>query len=153
MRAVLRSLFVFNFLTTGVIGADRQDQLFASWQKAQRGVESLVVRFTLETTDFAFKQRQKADGTFRLLRTTKGEVFASYEVTEPQAKCDKQERYSCLLNQRTIYLLDHDKKTAIAIRFESSEGDLLRFLEQYFNPFVLLLDQRRASAQWQFELT
>src|SRR5438552_2978859 len=92
---------------------DRQNQLFASWQEAQRRVKSLVVQFSLETTDCVYNDREKAEGTFRLLRTPKGEVFASYEVTLPRAKAQKQERGSGLLNGGTVYLLNHDKKAAI----------------------------------------
>jgi len=149
MRAFLGSLLVVG-LAASADRADRRDQLYASWQEAQRGVKSLVVEFTRETRDPIFKERQKAEGAFRLIRTPKGEVFASYEIVEPEAKGDKQERWSGLLHNGTVYLLDHDKKTAI--RFEQTGGDLWRFLEKYFNPFVLLLDQKRAGEKCQIEV-
>ena len=48
-----------------------------------------------------------------------------------------------------VYLLNHDTKTAI--RFEPADGDLWRFLERYFNPFLRLLDHRRAE-EWRLEV-
>jgi hypothetical protein len=150
MRALLGSLLVFGFVALCADGAERQDHLFASWQEAQRDVKSLVVEFTRETRDPIAEERQKAEGTFRLIRTPKGEMFASYEIVQPEAKDDKQERWSGLLHNGTVYLLNHDKKTAI--RFEPADGDLWRFLEKYFNPFVLLLDQKRAGEKCQIEV-
>ncbi len=126
-------VFAASFLVVGLValcadGADRQDELFASWQEAQRDIKSLVVEFALETRDPTFDMRKMADGTFRLLRTPKGEVFASYELTQVKAKGAVPERLSGLLNNGTVYLLHHDRKTAI--RFELTDGDLRRFLEQ-----------------------
>jgi hypothetical protein len=126
-------------------GADRKDQLFATWQEAQRSTTTLVVEFTLKTWDPTFSKRHQFEGTFRLIRSPKGEVLASYEVALAKAKGDVPERSSGLLSNGKVYLLNHDKKTAI--RFEPSDGDLQRFVEKYFNPFVLLLDRKRADEQ------
>jgi hypothetical protein len=150
MRAFLGSLLVVGFLAACADGADRQDQLFASWQDAQRDVKSLVVEFTLETWDTSFQAGEKAEGTFRLIRTANGDVLASCEVREPQAKGEKRERWSGLLHKGTVYLLNDDKKTAI--RFEPADGDVPRFLEKHFNPFVLLIEQKRAAEKCELEV-
>jgi hypothetical protein len=142
----MESLLIVGFIVA--VGVDRQDQLFASWQEAQGSVKSLVVQFTLETTDRVFAERRKAEGTFRLIRTPKGEVYAFYEITQANSKGAKQERWSGLLNNGRVYLLHHDKKRAIP--FEPTE--LRCFLEQYFNPFVLLLDQKRAREKCQVQV-
>ncbi len=63
-----------------------------SWQEAQRGVKSLVVQFTLETRDTVYQDRQKLNGTLRLIRTPKGAVLASCEVTRLGAKSENLER-------------------------------------------------------------
>jgi hypothetical protein len=144
------TLLIISFVAACANGAQRQDELFAPWREVQRGVKSLIVRFSLETRDSAFRERQKAEGTFRLLRTPKGELFASYEVNQADAKGNKQVRGSGLFNNGAVYLLDHDKK--IAIRFQPTSDTLQRFLEKYFNPFVLLLDQERATAKCQVEV-
>jgi hypothetical protein len=129
---------------------DPQDQLFGSWQESQRGVKSLVVQFSLETKDRVFDERKKSEGTFRLVRTPKGEVFASYELTHAKAKEKNEERWSGLLNNDTVYLLNHDRKSAI--RFKPTDGELLEFLEKHFNPFVQLLDRKRAQEKCQLDV-
>jgi hypothetical protein len=142
MRSYVASLLVVGFIGACAHGDDRLDELFASWQEAHRGVKSLVVDFTLETWDPIFKDRERAEGTFRLVRTAKGEVFASYELVHKRQD-DKPLRLSGLLNGGAVYLLDQEKKTAH--RFEFTDDELRKFLEQYFNPFVLLLDRKRAE--------
>jgi hypothetical protein len=150
MRRFLASLLIVGLVVASASGADRQDQLFASWEEAQRGVTSLVVTFTLETWDPTFDVRHKADGTFRLFRTPKGELLGSYEITQPRTKGDGQVRVSGLLNNATLYLLDNDQK--MALMFELTEGDLLGFLARNFNPFVLLLDRKLAEEKYHIEV-
>src|SRR5262245_38348861 len=113
MRVLTASLVVVGLVASWAKGDERLDQLFASWVEAQRDVNALVVEFSLETRDSLTGKREKSDGTLRLMRTPNGEVLASYEVAEPAGSRD---RWSGLLNGRTVYLLNHDKKTAI--RFE-----------------------------------
>jgi hypothetical protein len=135
---------------TCVERAQRIDELFASWAEAQRSVKSLVIQFTLEKKDPVFRERAKANGSFRLIRTSKGEVFASYEVSPFKTKTEDQERCSGLLNNGAVYLLYHNTKNAI--RFDPPPGELQRFLAKYFNPFVRLLDRKHAEADWCLEV-
>jgi len=118
----------------------RQDQLFASWQGAQLNVKSLVVHFTLEQRYGSFID--KADGTFRLIRTPNGQIFASYQVF-PAKESLFLSSFSGLLNGGTIYVLNEEEKTAFSLR--SIQGDLMQFLEKHFHPFVLLLDRKHAK--------
>jgi hypothetical protein len=150
MRPLMGSLLIVSVGLACTDAADRKDQLFASWQEAQRDLKSLVVQFTLETNDPIHNERHKADGTFRLIRTPKGEVFASYDFPGSKAKDGKQEQCSGLLCHGAVYLLNHDHNTAI--RFQLAEGDLMEFLERCFNPFVLLLDRKRAEEKCRLEV-
>ncbi|HMC65212.1 MAG TPA: hypothetical protein VKI65_09765 [Gemmataceae bacterium] len=150
MRPFVGSLLAVSFVTAVAHGADRQDQLFASWEQAQREVRSLVVEFTLQTKDTIREERHKTEGTFRLIRTRNGKLFASYEAIEKKPNGDGQERWSGLLNDGAVYLLNANQKAAI--RFEPVDGDLRGFLEKYFNPFVLLLDRKRADDKSKLEI-
>ncbi|MBV9124835.1 MAG: hypothetical protein JO112_15885 [Planctomycetes bacterium] len=150
MRKFAAVVLVLGFFAPWADGADRLDQLFASWQEAQHSVRALVVEFILEYKDPFFNEPLKAEGTFRLIRTSRGEVFALYETTYPGGKAEKQERFIGLLNLGRVYLLDPDKKKAI--RFEPKDGDVTEFLGRNFNPFVWLLDRRRAQDQFQVEV-
>ncbi|MBI3409722.1 MAG: hypothetical protein HY040_15380 [Planctomycetes bacterium] len=147
--------FVGIWLSVGCLGAlqsgpDRMDELFAAWEAAEQNFKSLVVDFTLQVKEPICNDRQKSDGTFRMLRTAKGAVFATYELVNTNPKDEKQERTSGLLNNGIIYLLDHEKK--VAVRFEPSDGDARRFLERHFNPLVSLLDRKRAEDKWKMEV-
>jgi hypothetical protein len=134
----------------GALATEPLDDLFARWVAAEGKAESLVVKFDLETKDPIFDQRDKASGTFRLIRTKNGEVFASYEVVAEKPKGEGAEQFSGLLNGGKVYLLNHDKKTAM--RFELADSELKPFLEKYFNPFVVLLDRKRAEAKCTLEV-
>lgn len=149
MRRLWSGFFVFGFIASSVRGNDRQEELFKSWQEAQRSVKSLVVQFTLVTWDSVYEERLEAEGIFRLLCTPTGQVFASYDVT-PKAKRDSELKCSALLNNGKIYLLRHDERTAI--QFDATKGDLLGFLGKYFNPFVLFLDRKRAEEKFKIEV-
>lgn len=151
MQSSSRCLLVLLCVTPFADGADRKGELFESWEQAQRGIRSLVVEFTLETTDPVYKTRDKATGTLRLMRTRKGEVLASYEVISKRPKGDKPERFHGLLHGGSIYLLNHDNKSAI--RFELAGGDTRGFLETHFNPFVVLLDRKHAEEKCEVKVT
>jgi hypothetical protein len=128
----------------------RQEQLFASWQEAQRTIKSLVVQFTLETRDIVSKRGQpKAEGVFRLIRTPDGKLFASYQLTQPEGS-DWPGRWTGLLNDGSVYLLVDDKKTAFGMK--PNDDDLRQFLEKHFNPFVLLLDKKYAKDKCYLEV-
>ena len=47
-------------------------------------------------------------------------------------------------------MLYHDQR--VALRFDPEAGDLLGFLQRYFNPFVLLLDRKRAEEKHDLEV-
>ena len=125
----------------------RQDELFASWQEAQRTAMSLVVDFNLERRLGSFSD--KAEGTFRLIRTPNGRIFASYRIYTGEESFFIRD-FSGLLNDGTVYILNEKEKTASNLR--SIQGDLMQFLEEYFNPFVLLLDKKYAKEKCYFEL-
>jgi hypothetical protein len=125
--------------------AERLDQLFTSWEGCQRDVHSLVVEFTREEWDPVFETRREFDGTFKLLRTRTGDVFASYEDSE-----NSPVRYSGLISGGTIYILERDTKTAL--KFEPADQNVIGFMNKYFNPFVLLLDRKLAQEQYRLEI-
>jgi hypothetical protein len=54
-------------------------------------------------------------------------------------------RATWLLNHGIIYLLNPDAK--VAVRFDGAAGDLPGVLARHFNPFVILLDRKRAE-EW-----
>jgi hypothetical protein len=87
--------------------AKRLDELFASWQKVQREVRSLVIEFTLEKHDTSFKTRDEHSGSFRLLNTANGDVAASYDLIR------NRQRFGGLLSLGRLYTLDYSKKTAM----------------------------------------
>lgn len=149
MRFILGSVLVV-CAAGGTSSAEPLDKLFAGWAAAQGRAESLVVEFGLETKDPIFDDPEKATGTFRLLRTEKGEVVASYEVVAEKPRGENAERFNGLLNAGRVYLLDHDNKAAV--RFEFADGELNPFLEKHFNPFVVLLDREHAEAKCQLEV-
>src|SRR5262245_1635043 len=76
---------------------DRRGVLFDRWQKTQRSVPTLVVEFTLEQSRFGWRP-EKFVGSFRLLRTPNGEVFASYTTapcsgsSTPRGRCSRRAR-------------------------------------------------------------
>ncbi len=150
MRALGGSLLVVALFHASAEAAGRLDQLFASWQEAQRGVRSLVVQFSLETFDQAFNERSKAVGTFRLIRTPTGKLFASYKITQPRGKGQKQERHWGLLHNGSVYFLNLDRQEALHLA--ATGDDLLPFLEQWCNPFVGLLDRKHAHEKWFLEV-
>jgi hypothetical protein len=148
MRVLAPSVLFVGFFASWAKGDDRLDRLFMSWAEAQRDIKALVVEFNLETRDSITGKREKSDGTIRLMRTPVGDVLASYQVAEPAGTRD---RWSGLLNGGTVYLLNHDKKTAV--RFErQTDDELRRFLEEYFNPFVWLLDRKRVEESCRLEV-
>jgi hypothetical protein len=150
MRAFPVSLFALCLGAVGASGADRKDQLFASWQQAQRSAKSLVIEFTQETWEPNFNKRETFYGIVRLIRTPKGEVFASEELTTIRPKPEKQDRMRCLLNNGIVYVLNHDEKSALG--FEVPGSELMPFLERNFNPFVVLLDRKRAEEKCHIEV-
>src|SRR5262249_16388502 len=117
----------------------------------QHGVKSLVIQFSLETRDLVFDKRQNAEGIFRLLRTPKGELVASYEITPPKVRGEKLERSSGLFNNGAVYILNHDRKTPV--RLEPADGDLRGLLVQHFNPFVMLLNRKLTEDRCQLAVT
>ena len=132
---------LIQFVAIYVKSEARQDQLFASWQEAQRTVKSLVVDFTLEAKHGSFID-DKAEGTFRLLRTPNGQIYAYYQVRPAEGNFFLRD-VSGLLNDGTIFGLNESEKTALNLK--PIQGDLMQFLEKYFNPFVLLLDRKHAK--------
>ena len=151
MQSFVGSLIALAIISACVDRAHRKDQLFASWQDAQKGVKSLIVEFTLETKDATFGKTETVRGTFRLLRTPKDDVFASYEICQPEAKGAKSDQCRGLLSDGMVYVLDQERKTAI--RFDPTDVGLQSFLVRYFNPFPLLLDRKRDDGKCQVEVT
>lgn len=149
MRSAIASLFTVGILASSAVAADRLDELFASWEKAQTDVRSLVVEFSQETLDPITKTKLTADGSFRLIRSPAGKVSASFDLHCDGAKGPEQ-RVSVLLADGAIYLLNHDKKQAS--RNEFADGQLRPFVEKCFYPVVILLDRRRAEANWTMEV-
>src|SRR5262249_33153308 len=112
---------------------------------------SLVIEFTLEMKDSAFRTRQEFDGVFRLLREPTGDILASYELRDKHGKEGAPPSFSGLLNAGTIYVLDHGQRTAV--KYRPKKGDVPRTLEDYLNPFILLLDRKRAQDKWRLAIS
>src|SRR5947199_10340495 len=112
MRSFVGGVLALVLISAVALGADRQDELFASWEQAQRNLKSLAVEFTLEINDRTFNIHQKGEGRFRLVRSQNGDIFASYDETEKDARSHAVVRFSALLNGSCLYVLDHDSKTA-----------------------------------------
>jgi hypothetical protein len=149
MRPTFASLLAIVVSASGAPAADRLDELFASWEKAQAGVQSLVVEFTLETKD-VFDETKRAKGSFRLVRTPNGDVCACYELVPVDKAGGKVGRDNFLLKNRSVYSMDYDKKKAVHLA--TVDGDLQPFLERWFNPFVILLDRKRADAKCELKV-
>jgi hypothetical protein len=156
MRTLLGSLFVLGCFTGAARAADRLNQLFASWEKAQCKTHSLVVEFTREDNDTIFNHRALAEGTFRLLRTAEGDLLASYEEWVKDPKGPKSRRGSFLFHQGAVYVLQHDEKTALKIDAESLRRIFQTTPPAVFfstiNPFVLLLDRKAAEERLTLEI-
>src|SRR4051812_12663652 len=106
MRTLPASILVLGCVGGWVVGADRLDEVLASWQETPRGVTSLVVEFSAETRDTVFNERrQGGDGVFRFLRGTGGEVYASYQLTWPRREHKGAEPWTGLLRNGTMYML------------------------------------------------
>ena len=139
----------------GASAAEPLDDLFAGWVAAQGRAESLVVEFCREFRDPVFgrpEKPSKASGAFRWVRTKKGEVCASYEIVAEKPKGKQSERFAGLLNCGNVYLLHHDEKTAERLGVGVADAKLTLFLEEYDNPFVVLLDRERAEAKFRLEI-
>lgn len=145
MHRFAASLLIVYVVALNVNADDRQDELFGSWQEAQRDVKSLIVEFTREIKNLNFMTSDKSEGTLRLIRTPQGELFVSCEFAQQNVKTGKQERWIGLLTHGIIYLLSVDEK--FAIRFEPSDGDAVQFLETRFNPCFRLLDRMRVEEE------
>jgi hypothetical protein len=130
--------------------ASKPDQLLTSWARTQQKVRSLVVEFTLTIPHPVFHEDKHLKGTFKLIRTPKGRTFASYQVRENKLKGERKEESMGLLNGGSVYLLNQDKKTAI--KFTPKDGDMKRFLTEYFNPFVMFLDKKRTHEMCRLEI-
>jgi hypothetical protein len=147
-RMFASSLFIAGWVAACAQRDHRKEELFASWQKAQNNLQSLVVEFTLETMDPLRGKGETRDGAFRLIRTPNGEVLASYEIV---VKGNAHEKWSGLFHKDSFYLLNQGKRTAV--RYELAGVDVQTVLEKICNPLVLLLDRKRAEEKWDIEVT
>jgi hypothetical protein len=150
MRSLVGGILAVSLVATAADGSDRRDELFASWEQAQQSLRSLAVEFTLETNDPVFKEQDKFDGVFRLIRTPKGEVFASYDELQKKSK-SHGDRFSGLLNDNCLYVLHHDTKTAERL-VKAPAAEIQRLLEERFNPFVVLLNRKHAEEKCKLEV-
>jgi hypothetical protein len=151
MRSFIGGLLTVVLISSVAQGADRLGELFASWEQAQRSLKSLAVEFTLEINDRTFNVHHKAEGSFRLVRIQNGDVLASYDQTEKDAKSHGVVRFSGLLNGSCLYLLDHNTKTAERIG-KAPDAEIRQLLVEYINPFVLLLDRHHALEKCKLEV-
>jgi hypothetical protein len=149
MRQFIASALVATILAANVDEPNRVDELFSSWRDAQTKMKSLVVDFSYEIKDSFFGRRMRFQGSLRLLRTADGELLGRYVLKETGAKSGTHT--DALLNHGSVYLFNHDDK--MAFRFDAAGDDLAAFLERYFNPFVALLDKKRAEKNWRVEVT
>lgn len=82
------------------------DSIYARWQKSQRGMHSLVVEFTTESSDAVFNTSEKFHGVFRLLRTPQGAIYASYEIN-PRVRDTSPDAVGQLSHYRYVLHQDH----------------------------------------------
>jgi hypothetical protein len=117
--------------------SEQLSDIFRSWELARNNVNSLIVEFEQENRDSIRKTRSKFAGTFKLLRTPDGRVYATLDMTPLEPKSlPETEHY--LLNSGTIYCLNHEKKTAW--KYKTLDGDLTASLAGTWIPCIALLD-------------
>jgi hypothetical protein len=142
---------VFTSTAFLAVAQARQDELFQSWEKMKADTRSLVVEYTLENLNRVSNEKVQFQGTFKMLRTPKGEYLASCTHTPLKKSGDVAEPlFSGLLNGDALYLLNPKAKTAM--RFRTEEGNLRLWLEEHFNPFALLLDEKHARANYNLQV-
>ena len=143
------SLLCAKFVILGLAPLVAQEQvnhLFNACQNAQRDVKSLIVEFKLEVRDTTFNRNRTATGRFQLIRTAKGEIYASYELLfDSKTKGGVPEQFTGLLLKDWICWLNYDNKHVNRHRIVDEP---VEFLGTFFNPIVLLLDRKKAESKW-----
>ncbi len=124
----------------------RQKELFGAWEKAAREVRTLAIEFDLKEEDSIHPEGKPFHGRLLLRRTPRG-VLGRYEFRPPEK--DKEPFVALLLGDK-LYLLRTANKTAI--RIDLAGVNICRWLEKWFNPFVLPLDRERAQWEWRWNL-
>lgn len=123
-----------SFAVFGVTDSVAVELAFARRGRAARDMTSLSVEFTCTTAEVLPQREVKWVGIFRMLRTEDG-PFAVLTATRGQ----ESKKY--LLRGGDVFLIDPQVKTSTRIR----PDDVTRFVENYFHPFVVLLDRARAT--------
>src|SRR5262249_27127371 len=118
MRTVMVAVVALG-LAASAHGAERVDELFATWLQAQRGAKSLVAQLMLIKKNKAPGATQKFTGKLQVLRNAKGELFASYDVVPVGTKGQGE---TFLFVKGATYRLDHATKTAT--RYRVAEGEM-----------------------------
>lgn len=140
-------MILFSLLTQELEAIERKNELFKAWQQAQHNVKSLVVRYTLESTHSVFEVTERYEIFLRLLRTEKGELFATLESADKT----NNNQPSWLLNRGRLYFLNPERRSAIRLT-KMRENDLWSHLVKSFNPFIILLDRKRAEELCQLQV-
>ena len=110
------------------------------------------MEFTLETNDRIRNEKERYEGTFKLLRMPKGEILASYTLAKREkSAATAGPPWVGLLNRGTLYVLNPDKKEAR--RFKPEDGNVRLWLEEKFNPFAILLDKKHARTNCRLFVT
>jgi hypothetical protein len=133
------------------VGAERKDAAFSSWKQAKEGTESLVVEYKKESKDLVTLKQSSSTFVFRLLQI-KGKIYASVAKVETNLKAEKVEQRVALLADSTIYLYGFGPEEETAVRLEFKPEELRSFLQRHFDPFVVLLDRKKTSEQYDIAL-
>ncbi len=125
----------------GAVTTDAIDEVLSNWERTQRDIKTLAVEFTFTFHDTIFQTNEKADGVFRLVRMPDGKLRTSYQLT-PE-KPNGPSLKAGLLDSRTVYFFDDSQKTEYHLKL--GDKDPIEFLADWFNPFAVLLDRKRAE--------
>jgi hypothetical protein len=125
----------------------RQKEVFDAWEKAAREVQTLTVEFDYqaELKHWFFGGIRQGHGRLLLRRTPRG-ILGRYELGSQDRSGEPAAVF--LLLEDKLYLLRTAEKTAI--RQDLAGVNIRRWLEAWFNPFVLLLDRERAQKEWRW---
>jgi hypothetical protein len=126
------------------------DKVFAAWRSAAQDVQSLVVEYRSETRNRIVNgDSDTYDYVFKIIKCDDG-WLASLNAEPAIPAVSAPKRMSYLLYNQQVYLLNHDDK--MATRFGASTADLPGFLARHFNPFVVVLNRKRADEWCRFEI-
>jgi hypothetical protein len=131
-------------------GRERVAKLLEDIGRSARETRSLTVVFAVRQWDSLLKQAEEFEGLLKVRRTHDGVVLARYDY-KPVTKGAGPQAATGLLVGDDVYLLQPQDQTALRIPLGTS--DKLRWLEKWFNPFVVFLNGERVRRDFRLDVT